>query len=224
MRILFFSLAISIVLLASNPKVFAALGDVIYDNASKIEKLKDIDEFEKYNEKIENYLQNVQTTKERGYILQKYPNAKLRKEYLISLRKLVKTNDFFVRLANKRYEEAKEDNNTTAFIQILNTGLIDSELHKKEIIDYYFSHNGEINATGTVIEIFLNEDKKLKEKKAKEYKRKKSKREKERERIQYLRQKDKLQQERLQKKLEEELKEKKERIQEEQKEELSKTI
>lgn len=36
---------------AQNPIAFAALGDVIYDNVDKIEKLKTIDEYKIYNTK-----------------------------------------------------------------------------------------------------------------------------------------------------------------------------
>jgi hypothetical protein len=224
MRTFLLFISFTFLLFANNPTVFSALGDVIYNNAPKIEKLKNVQGFKKYSFKINNYLDEVERAKQDGFALEKHHNNELRRNYLNELRALAKVNDFFNRMAYNVYDKAKEENNTTVFLSILDTGLINVEAHKKEIVEYYFMHRDDINSTGTVIEKLLNEDEKLREKKENEFKRKKSKKAKELERIRYLREKDKMQQERLQERLNKELKEKQEQIQEEQKEELSKTI
>ena len=223
MRNFFIILLLSTLLLAQNPIAFAALGDVIYDNVDKIEKLKNIDEYKIYDTKIDNYVQEVKKAKEEGFALENGSDTVSRKAYLNKLRELVKTNDFFVRSVASSYEAAKKDENSRLFSQIINTGLLDTQERKKEIIDYYFAHQEDMNTTG-LIQSYLDEDAKLRAKKEAQQKRIISKKEREAERIRRIRENDKREKERLEKKLQEELKKKKEQIREYQKEELSKTI
>jgi len=223
MRNFFILLLLTTLLLAQNPIAFAALGDVIYDNVEKIEKLKNIDEYEIYDKKIDTYVASVQKTKKEGFALENGSDAVSRKAYLNKLRELVKTNDFFVRLVKSSYETAKKDENSRLFSQMINSGLLDTNRRKKEIIDYYFAHQEDMNTTG-LIQTYLDEDAKLRAKKEAQQKRILSKREREAERIRRIRENDKREKERLEKKLQEELKKKKEQIREYQKEELSKTI
>jgi hypothetical protein len=223
MRILFLSLLFSLLLFANNPKPFSALGDVIYENASKIEKLKNIDDFRQYEKKINDYVASVNATKKDGFRLEKSPKADLGKKYLYQLRKLAQTNDYFIHLVKVTYAKAKKEQNSELFSQIINSGLIDTKSRKKEIIDYYFKHQNDMNSTG-VIQSFLDEDAKLRAKKEAQRKRYKSKKEREQERIRMIREHDKLERERLEKKLQEELNKKKMEIREYQKEELTKTI
>ena len=61
--VLFFSLN----LFANNPQVYAALGDTIYNNAPKIEKLKDIEKFKIIKLDVEKYVAMVKLIKEYGY-------------------------------------------------------------------------------------------------------------------------------------------------------------
>ena len=216
-------LLLATLLFAQNPIAFAALGDVIYNNVDKIEKLKNIDEYKIYDEKIDKYVADVKRTKEEGFALENGSTAVTRKAYLNKLRTLVKTNDFFVHSVESSYDAAKKNQNSRLFSQIINTGLLDTETRKKEIIDYYFSHAEDINTTG-LIQSYLDEDAKLRAKKEAQQKRYKSKKEREAERIRQIRENDKREKERLEKKLQQELKEKKLEIREYQKEELNKTI
>jgi hypothetical protein len=223
MRNFFTILLLSTLLLAQNPIAFAALGDVIYNNVDKIEKLKDIDEYKIYEKKIDKYVEDVKKAKEEGFALENGADAVSKKAYLNKLRELVKTNDFFVRSVESSYEAAKKGAKSRLFSQIINSGLLDTNERKKEIIDYYFAHQEDMNATG-LIQSYLDEDAKLRAKKEAQQKRIISKKEKEAERIRRIRENDKREKERLEKKLQEELKKKKEQIREYQKEELSKTI
>ncbi|QOP40468.1 hypothetical protein [Sulfurimonas marina] len=222
MRKLFLLVLLSTLLFSKNPDVYAALGDVIYNNVDNISKLKDINQFSVYKDKIEKYTQKVNATKAFGFkIEQGEPNFD-KKTYLSSLRALSRDNDFFLRLAKKFYEDSITTENSQLFSEIINSGLINTDEHKQEIIDYYFAHQEDINASG-VIQAFLDADAGLRGKKETELKNIKSKRERELERIKQIREKDKREQEALEQKLQKELEAKKKEVREEQKRELLKT-
>jgi len=216
-------LFLTTILLAKNPVPFAALGDVIYNNAPKIEELKKINAFMSYKKEIDQYISKVNKVKSEGYTLEYNATAKKRKEYLIKLRELAKRNDYFVHLVELFYENALQTNNYKLFSKIINSGLIDTDERKKEIIDFYFAHQEEINPEG-LIQSYLDEDARLRAKREAQRRRYKSKKEREAERIKEIRERDKREKERLEKQLDLELKKKKEKIREYQQKELSKTI
>jgi len=221
-KILLFTLLLFVSLEARNPYPFAALGDVIYDNAPKIAKLKNIEGFSMYNEKITQYLRDVKRAKEEGFALET-GKVKDKKAYLNKLRALAKEYDAFRRAVEESFEEAIKNENVTQVSQLINSGLLDTERYKNEILDFYFEHI-DVMPTEGVIQSYLDEDAKLRKKRAAQRKRYLSKKQRELERIKKIRQKDKRDQERLEKKLQEELMQKKKEIQDYQKRELSKTI
>jgi len=223
MRALFLSLFLTLSLYAQNPVIFSALGDVIYNNKAKIENLKSIDIYKNYSKKIDQYVQKVEKTKKKGFLLDVDSTPQERKAYLNRLRTLAKTNDFFVHLVETSYDDAKEEQNSKLFNQLINTGLLDTEERKKEILDYYFAHAKEMKSEG-VLKKFLEEDARLRAKRAAQRKRYKTKKEREAERIRLIREHDRIEKERLEKKLQEEFQKKKLEIREYQKRELSKTI
>ncbi|WP_428738346.1 hypothetical protein [Sulfurimonas sp.] len=212
---------LSSLLFAKNPSVYAALGDVIYNNVDGIENLQNIDQFSVFKQKIQDYVAKVKTTKEQGFEIES-GKTENKKEYLNSLRDLSKENDFFVRTANKFYNSSLRYENSTLFTQMVNSGLVDTKDKKQEIIDYYFAHTEDINTTG-VIQEFLDEDAALKAQKEAELKNRKSKKERDLERIKQIREKDQQEQEALENKLQKELEEKKKQLRKEQKIELQKT-
>ncbi|MDH4944650.1 hypothetical protein [Sulfurimonas sp. C5] len=210
------------IIFAKNPIVYAALGDVIYNNADKIEKLHEIDEFNIYDDKINQYVQKVNNAKKEGFKIEQGDKSIDKKEYLTTLRALSKENDFFLRESKRMYEGSLKNENSKLFSQLINSGLIDVEENKQEIIDYYFIHQEDINASG-VIENILEEDAALKVRKEAELRKTKSKQERELEKIKRIREKDKREQEALEQKLQKELEDKKKQLRQEQKEELLKT-
>ena len=121
------------------------------------------------------------------------------------------------------YDAAKANQNSRLFWQIINTGLLDTDARKKEIIDYYFSHQEDMNTTG-VIQKYLDADAKLRAKKEAQQRGINSKKEREAQRIREILENDKRQQELFEKRLQKELQQKKLEIREYQKEELKKTI
>lgn len=222
MQKIVFLLLLSIALFAQNPKAFSTLGDIIYNNVDKIQKLENIQEYSVYKKKIQKYVADVKKLKSDGFALDEgLYNDKM--QYLNKLRKLSTTNDFFVRSVKRNLDLAIENNNSKLFTELINTGLLDEEKDKNKIIDYYFAHSNEVNATG-LIQKYLDEDKKLRAKK--EYKKSLLKRKKlrELEKIRRIREKDKLEQQKLEEQLNKEVQKKKLKIREEQKKELSKTI
>ena len=219
---IFLFFLLSIALFAQNPKAFSALGDIIYNNADKIQKLESIEDYTVYKKKIKEYVAKVKKLKSDGFALDEGLYTK-KMQYLNQLRKLSQTNDFFVRLVKKKLDMSIEDENSKLFTQLINTGLIDEKKSKNKIIDYYFAHSNEVNATG-LIQKYLDEDKKLRAKK--EYKKSLLERKKlrELEKIRRIRKEDKLEQKKLEQKLNQEVQKKKLEIRKEQKKELSKTI
>ncbi|SFV53583.1 hypothetical protein MNB_SM-6-1266 [hydrothermal vent metagenome] len=214
---------LSTLLFAKNPIAYAALGDVLYNNADKIAKLKEIEEYKSYTAGINKYLQDLKETKIEGFAVKPNSSEVVKKAYLNKLRSLVKMNDFFVHSVYEFYNVAKEEQNSRLFSQIINTGLLNTDEHKQEILDYYFSHVKDMNTTG-IIQSYLDEDAKILKKKKLQQKRYKSKKELEAQRIKEIRQRDKRDEERLEKKLQQELEYKKEQIRKYQQKELKKTI
>jgi hypothetical protein len=210
-------------LYAKNPDAYAALGDQIYNNVDKIQNLSTIGDYSLFKNDIDRYVGEVKKAKQEGLKIKKSSSAEDKRAYLNKLRKLAKDNDYYVRSVQNSFKDAIEDNNTTIFIKLVNSGLIDTNKHKHEILKYYTAHRDDIHESG-IIKIFLDEEKILKEKAEARRRREMSKKRREQEKIKRLRQKDKLRQERLEQKLDEAVEKKKSQILQEQKEELIKSI
>lgn len=206
-------------LFANNPIVYAALGDVIYNNVDKINNLKSISQYSAEIDKIDKYVSSVEKTKKSGFSIERGEKKINKIDYLNSLRKLSKTNDYFVRSAKKNFKQAISKEDSLLFSKIVNSGLVDTQKYKEKIINYYFEHAEDINASG-IIQSYLDEDKKLKAKKEIQVKHYQSKKMREEAKIRRIRKEDKEKQEALEKKLDAELKAKKRQIREEQKSEL----
>ena len=220
MQKLLFITLLTTFLYANNPLPYAALGDVIYDNVETIAHLKTIESYDVYKDDIEKYVSDVQATKEMGYELQKKTSNILKKEYLNKLRELSKKNDYYLRSIQTNYKESMKNNNYKLFSQIINNKLIDVQKHKKEIIDYYYAHQDNIDKEG-VIEDLLNEDAKLRALKEAQKKHYKTKKQLEAERIQRIRENDRAERLKIEEDLEKDLNKKKEEIRKLQIKELS---
>jgi hypothetical protein len=218
-KTLFFTL-LSTLAFAANPAVYSALGDVIYDNAPHIDNLKNIKEYERYRVRIEEYVSKVAQAKEEGFRLEKGDTSVDKKDYLLKLRELSATNDFFVKDVHASYKASMRDKDNELFSKMINSKLLDLNKYKSEIKEYYIQNSEGITQEG-VIQQFLDEDARLAKQRELNKKKYKTKEEIEREKIQRLRKKDKEQAEALQKALEKELQEKKKKILKEQVQELS---
>ena len=220
MRLLSFLLLLSISIMADNPRVYSVLGDVVYDNVSGIVNLKNIDKFAADKEDILKYEQEVLKAKKDGFSLETDSKSVSKGKYLKKLRLLSKKNDYYLRSANSMLLSSIDSNNSKLFSQLINTGAIDSQRYKKEILEYYSLHKTDMNAS-YVIQNLINRDNMLKqeEAKAKKYS---SKQSKESKNIQRIRENDRKKQAAIEKQLQKELEDKKSKIRKNQKEELSK--
>lgn len=208
MKALLLIFTFSLLLQAHNPKVYSALGDIIYDNVNKIDNLKSIKGYAPFSSKIDKYVKDVAALKKMGFNLESGDKSIDKNEYLSQLREFSKTNDFFVRSANSYLDSAIKSENSELFLKIVNNGLVDIKKHKEEIVSYYLSHVNEIDATGT-IQTILNQNgllKRQKEAKQQYYKRKQAL---QKEKIKRIRENDKAKQEALEKKLQDEFDKKK---------------
>lgn len=190
--------------LSANPKIYSALGDVVYDNVQNIEKLKNISEFREYESQISEYVKSVYVAKEIGHSIDMGTQEIDRKEYLNTLRELSKINDTFFRHVQNMYENSIKQKDTLLWSQIINSGLIDTQKYKDVILEFYFDHSEEIDLDG-VVQNFLDEDEKLKVRNTKKNNVSLTKKEEQEEKIKRIREKDKLEQEAIQKTLEDEL-------------------
>jgi len=204
---------------AHNPNPYAALGDVIYDNVSNIESLKQIDSYRLYADDIDKYVSEVDEAKTQGYELEKAATSKTKNDYLNRLRTLSKTNDYFLRSINNKYKESMKKDDYKLFLQIINSGLINTQKKKKEIINYYYKNKENIDSTG-VIDTFLEEDAKLRLKKDRQKKHYKTKKQLEAEKIKRIRENDKAAQKKLEEDLQKDLNTKKAEIRKIQRKEL----
>ena len=207
-------------LMAENPKVYSALGDVIYDNVGKIEKLQTIDSYKMYDEKIEKYARDVAQVKIIGFSLDSGDKSVDKMSYLKNLRVLSKENDFFIRNSKAAFNTSIKEENSKLFSEIINTGLIDTDKYKDEIINYYMFHAEDINSSG-VIQAYLDEDEALRKQRLANMKKYKSKAQREAEKIKRIRDKDRQKQAEIEKSLQEEVDRKKIEIRANQKKELS---
>ena len=200
------------------PNVYAALGDVIYTNVENIVKLKELDAFKSFSEKINNYSKNVEKSKAIGFDIESGNKNIDEATYLETLRTLSKENDYFIRSVNSAYKSSLDKQDNKLFLDTVNSGLIDTEKHRDQIVEYYLKHSKDINASG-VIQKYLDEDAKLKSKR-KSYSYEKAKKLRDEAKIKRIREEDKRKQAQLEKELTEEVKQKKIEIRENQKREL----
>jgi len=209
----------TLALFAQNPKVYAALGDVIYNNVDKIANLTTVKEYQKYTTTINKYTKDVKKTKKDGFCIESGKKCINKKEYLDKLRTLSRTNDYFVHSVKRNFASSMKENNNLLFSKIINSGLLNTQKNKETIINYYYENKDDINATG-VIQAFLDKDAELKRLKDAQRKKYKTKKMLEEEKIKRIRKNDMLKQEKLEKKLQDEVERKKIEIREEQQKSL----
>lgn len=198
---------LSFMLYGANPKPYAALGNLIFDNAIGIEKLQHISQYGISKEKIEAYIEKVKALKEMGFALEAGNAAVDKKIYLDTLRTLSKENDFFLRDAQRCFNEAVEKQDSIAFEKLIDTGLIDIAKNKEKITEYYYTHQEDLKGSKH-LQKYLG-DTKLQKAKEAERNREKMKKQREAEKIRRIREADKRKKEALKKQLEQEVMQKK---------------
>lgn len=205
----------------ANPVVYAALGDTIYNNASKIEDLQNLKEFQVYKDEIIKYIEEIKSVKTIGFSIENGDSTVSKGDYLKKLRKLSKTNDFYVKTVNSNFKFSVKNNDNELFVNSVDSGLVDIDRFGEDIKKYYLAHEDEIDEYGTVLgNLVSTYGRKNKNKKIRKTLTKKEIQEA---KMQRIRQKDKEKQEAIQDALEAELIRKKEKIRKNKKRELEST-
>jgi len=210
----------SLQLMAQNPKVYSSLGDSIYDSVESINFLKHSKIFSNNTSEIDIYVRDVYRTKEFGFKVDKTRELKDVKKYLFDLRNLSKRREFFYKKANKYFIKSMQIKDNRMFLDIVESGLIDTKKNKTKIMDYYHANCEGMEVKGTIKE-FLDEEERIRLEKERRKKHRLTKKQIQEAKIRRIRRNAKLKEEALEKKLEEELMRKKLRIREEQLRELS---
>ncbi len=205
-------------LFANNPRVYSAIGDDIYNNVTEIDNLKNVAEYQADTKRIDDYVKDVQATKDIGLKIESGDKTQSPSKYLQKLRILSKTNLEYKRSVNINFNKSINEENSLLFSQMLNSGLLDINANKKNIFNYYSSHKDDIEVSPN-IQILLDEQAAiLKLKQARNL----TKKQIEESRIKRLRRLDKEKKEKIAKVLEEELIQEKKDIRKTQKIELAK--
>ena len=218
MRFLLLVLFVPLYLFASSstyPKAYNTLGDKIYANVTKIERLKSIDALNELHHTIDRYLKEVQQTKALGFKVDSKERDNVRLEYLAYLRKHKKSYEFFLHRVRSAYELAKKEKNYKLFETLVQVDLLDRREYKQDILEYYHRYSRYIEPQ-SVLQEFLDEEALRKKKKYKP----KTKQQMQEEKLRRIRHNDQLEREALEKRLEKELREKKEAIRKNQEKEL----
>ncbi len=201
-----------------NPSVYSSLGDKIYNSLSKVNNLKNIENYTQHSLKIYEYTVDVQETRKLGFGVESGKMLDRKHEYLEKLRELYKINEHFHNMAYESFKASISNNDSKLFQNIVNSGMIDVNANKDDIISYYKAHSDDINSSGVIqdiIDIDIENKKELERKSLT-----KSKKQVNQDKIIRFREAQKRKEEAIEKKLELELQEKKEQIRLEQEKQL----
>jgi len=153
---------LTISLFALNPKVYSSLGDVIYDDVDEIASLQEIQEYEPYTKAIKKYVLEVSETKKHGFSIEDGDKNVSAKKHLAKLRSLFKQHETLIKSVHNNFYKSMQNNDSSFFSSIINSGLIDVKKNKKIIMKYYLSHIDDVGTAG-VVQKFLDKDAKLRE-------------------------------------------------------------
>ncbi|MDA7816963.1 hypothetical protein N9A28_02110 [Sulfurimonas sp.] len=214
MKTIFSLFLFSTLIFANNPKVFSSLGDSIYNNVDAIDNLKNLTQFSYKKDKIQKYVSEVSALKELGFMIEANKEKNRVTEYLKKIRSFSEINQSYIRDVRINFKGAMKTDDNDLFMNLLESGLVDINMHKKEILNYYKKHNDLNDTLGIVSKVVIEEKKRLESVKSASKNKNLSK-------IQRIRAKDKAKQDALKKSLEEEAIRKKIEIRNNQKQELS---
>jgi len=201
-----------------NPIVFSSIGDKIYTNISNIESLKSVEKYSAFKLKIDAYAFKVAEAKNLGFSVQSGEKSEQKLVYLETLRTLEKENNYFYNSTLKSFNFAIKTQDTQLYVDLVNTGMIDLDVFRYKIFNYYTKHSDDIELSGLLNELVQEENAK---KNKKRYVRK-TKKQIQEEKMKRLRASDERNQKKLEEKLAKELADKKLQIRQEQAKELFK--
>jgi len=162
MKQLLLLILFTLTLFAQNPKSFAALGDVIYDDIELFKKLKEMPTMKGYEADIDAYIQFALATKEMGFAVDAKDKSVDSKAYLKALRKLSADHDAIILKSRKRFKEAISDEDSDTINQMVLCGVINPDNYKNELIDYYreFGEDSNLSSLDAMYQEYLKSIKK----------------------------------------------------------------
>lgn len=151
-------LTMTLSLFAQNPKSFAALGDVIYDDIPKFEQLKQMPSMQDFTSEIDNYIASAKQTKKMGFAVDAKENSINAKEYLKALRQLSTEHDTIIVNSRTRFQEALKDEDGATVNAMVNYGVIKTEDYESELIRYYeeFSEDQNLSSLEAMYNDYLS--------------------------------------------------------------------
>ena len=139
-------LLVSISLWAENPKIYAVLGDPVYNDIPKIRQLADVKVMVKERYNIIRYLKKAEDTKKLGIALDNDNAGFLnKKDYLVAVRYLDHEHKRYLRLAETAVKNAIQEEDYPSFAQLIESGLIDIEANEEEIFGFYEAYRDDTN-------------------------------------------------------------------------------
>ena len=152
----------TLTLFAQNPKSFAALGDVIYDDIETFKTLKEMPSMKDHQEDIEVYITQALATKEMGFAVDAKDKSADSKVYLKALRKLSADHDAIILNSRKRFKEAMSDEDSETINKMVLCGVVNPENYKNELIDYYreFGEDSNLSSLDVMYQEYLKSIKK----------------------------------------------------------------
>ena len=144
MKNIVFLLLFSTLAFATNPKVYSSLGNEIYDSLDNVMKLKSISEFNRASKDIIKYKKDVLKAKQIGFDIESGKTTVDKRNYLITLRELGKKRELYIKDVNMMLKKSMKSQNSEKFNDLIETGLVDTDRYKKEILNYYSTHKSEV--------------------------------------------------------------------------------
>jgi len=141
----------------STPKVYAALGDVIYNDDAKIEKLLQLRSMQKYETKIKKYLEATAVAKEVGFSIEKGDTSLSKKEYLHTLRQLSKEHDYFIRDINSAFSKSIDMVDLETFTFLSQCSMVDLSNERERTLEFYNVYKEDINSSAVDLVMFNQE-------------------------------------------------------------------
>ena len=135
-------------LFAENPKSFAALGDVIFDNVETFKQLESMPIMAEYNREIRAYIKEAKTVKKMGFALDEKEDGVVAKEYLTALRKLSVEHDKVIQFSRSSFKEAIEKEDTDSVNYMIVNGVINPKNYRSELINFYEEFGDDNNLSG----------------------------------------------------------------------------
>jgi len=155
-------LSLSLSLFAQNPKAFAALGDVIYNDVDKFEALKNMASMQDTKMSIDSYIDSAKSAKKMGHALDSKTGGIDSKSYLKVLRELSIERDAIISSSRDRFKEAIADEDGVTVNGMVANGVINAESYEKELLNYYeeFGEDQNLSSVEPMYMRYLNSLKK----------------------------------------------------------------